>query len=166
MPVTSVNPIFNRKSFPCDHLNVSIIPWMFTFPLVKCISDNPRYRKNRLGKKKQDCIAQSVSTNLSSISGFLSEALIFLYFISLKLVILEKNVWNFFKRYHLDSESIKFKNEASLQGVHNASVSIHCEGYSELCVILPKWYLLVYWKGIGIVKRVSIFSACKSLPVN
>lgn len=45
-PGNLVNPIFYRKSVPYDHLKKSILPWMFTFPSVKCfIRSNPRYRK-------------------------------------------------------------------------------------------------------------------------
>lgn len=69
-----------------------------------------------------------------------------------------KKGMNLFKRCHLSIESIKFKNEESLQGLHNSSVSIHFENSNKLYVILPKWYLLVYWKGVGMAKWAYIFA--------
>lgn len=56
MPENLVNPIFYRKSVPNDHLKISILPWMFTFPSVKCFfRNNPRYREKVSGIEIRLC---------------------------------------------------------------------------------------------------------------
>lgn len=125
-------PCFMGKLFLLI-IKKSIFLWMFAFPSEeRSIKNNPSYRKKKVSGIEirshyticfyKPILRFKMSCRGINFSIFSSQnwnwSFSFLFFL---------NGMNLFKGCHLNTESIKFKHEESLQGFHNAFVSIHCK---------------------------------------